>query len=411
MNIDRRFAIIIGINDYVKKPLEYCVDDALAVAKILEDKCAFKNGDIYVITSDSKTPKKDISGHLDDALKKISKDLKPQVDSICFYFAGHGEYHFENSGLLFHDSIVEIGDIFNRINGLEPKYQCYVIDACESGGKVLTRGTSEPDLIEKYISKSSGVLFMYAATENEKAKEVSKIKHGLFTYYFLDAINNDSNYDSEGILTPNRIQVYIARETSKESEFKQTPVIENRTIGYYPFAFKEKPKEPIVMTKVGKERNVADEASSIDKIYFPEIPNEIRQQVFAELTQSFISAKDKWFSVLKLDEYDITIGENLSIFNRSLSDSLTDSIAIKSRNENIEAVSNLFSLDRVENTPNPVSGMFSIIDALTQKKQPKYTYFNNIQWGDERIISFSINLKSKNIYKVSCGLVVVVYQA
>jgi hypothetical protein len=252
---------------------------------------------------------------------------------------------------------------------------------------------------------------MYAATENEKAKEVSKIKHGLFTYYFLDAINNDSNYDSEGILTPNRIQDYIARETSKESEFKQTPVIENRTIGYYPFAFKEKPKEPIVMTKVGKERNVADEASSIDKIYFPEIPNEIRQQVFAELTQSFISAKDKWFSVLKLDEYDITIGENLSIFNRSLSDSLTDSIAIKSRNENIEAVSNLFSLDRVENTPNPVSGMFSIIDALTQKKQPKYTYFNNIQWGDERIISFSINLKSKNIYKVSCGLVVVVYQA
>ena len=210
MTIDRRFAIVIGINDYSSKPLEYCVNDALAVSQILEDKCYFNKDDIFTISSDTFKPIKDISGHLDNALKQIAKDLKPQTDSIFFYFAGHGEYHFENSGLQFHDSFVEISDIFNRINDLQPKYQCFVIDACESGGKVLTRGAAEPvDIIEKYISKSSGILFMYAATESESAKELERIKHGLFTYYFLDAINKEDLYDTDGILTPNRIQDYI----------------------------------------------------------------------------------------------------------------------------------------------------------------------------------------------------------
>ena len=32
MSIDRRFAIIIGINDYDNSPLNYCVNDANAVA-------------------------------------------------------------------------------------------------------------------------------------------------------------------------------------------------------------------------------------------------------------------------------------------------------------------------------------------------------------------------------------------
>lgn len=410
MTIDRRFAIVIGINDYTVKPLEYCVNDALAVAKILEDKCSFKHEDIFPIISDSTKPTKDISGHLDNALKQIAKELKPQTDSVFFYFAGHGEYHFEKSGLQFHDNLVEIADIFSRINDLQPKYQCYVIDACESGGKVLTRGTSEPDLIEKYISKSSGILFMYAATENEKAKEFEKIKHGLFTYYFLGAVNNDTLYDQEGILTPNRIQDYIARETSKESQFKQTPVIENRTIGYYPFAFKSKPIEEAV-AKEETIRSSSENISSIDKVYFPQIPNDVRERISAELKISLDEMFRKVTEDFKLEGYELTVGNNLSVFNSRIDDKLTDSIVEKSRKENVEAVNLLFSTERQENTPNQLFGSLSMIEALTQKKQPKYTYYNRIQWHDERVIAYSLNLKSNDIYKVSCGIVVIAYQA
>jgi Caspase domain len=330
------------------------------------------------------------------------------TDSVFFYFAGHGEYHFDNSALQFHDNFVQIADIFSRINDLQPKYQCFVIDACESGGKVLTRGSSDTDLIEKYISKSSGILFMYAATDNEKAKELSRIKHGLFTYYFLDAINNDSLYDEEGILTPNRIQDYIARETSKESQFKQTPVIENRTIGYYPFAFKTKPDTEQKEIARGTEE---EKESSLDKIYFPQIPNEIRQQVSDELRSAIATLRESVKVDFNLDDYEITVGDDLNIFNHNIHDKLTDGIVEKSRKENVEAVNLLFSTERQENTPNPLFGSLGMIEALMQRKQPKYTYYNRIQWHDERVVALSLNLKSNNIYKVSCGILVVAYQA
>ena len=86
MSIDRRFAIIIGINDYDKNPLKCCVKDALSVADILEKKCRFQNEDIFVIKSDLDNPIRDISGHFYEAIKKITKLLKPSIDSIFFYF-------------------------------------------------------------------------------------------------------------------------------------------------------------------------------------------------------------------------------------------------------------------------------------------------------------------------------------
>jgi len=213
MTDEKRYAIIIGINDYEISPLNFCVNDAKAVAGILEEKCRFKKENIHLITSDETNSIKDITGHFNNALSTIQKRINRLEDSIFFFFAGHGKYEHENSGLQFQDSFIEISQIFKKLNQLQPKYQCYVVDACESGGKVLTRSQEKENLIDKYIAKSTGTLFMYASTENETAKEFSDIKHGLFTYYFLTAINNSEIYDVEGILTPNRIQDFIARET------------------------------------------------------------------------------------------------------------------------------------------------------------------------------------------------------
>jgi hypothetical protein len=47
MITDRRFAILIGINDYQVKPLDFCIDDASAVDDILVDKCLFDRDDVY----------------------------------------------------------------------------------------------------------------------------------------------------------------------------------------------------------------------------------------------------------------------------------------------------------------------------------------------------------------------------
>lgn len=408
--MDRRFAIVIGINDYDIKPLDFCVNDAKSIADILVDKCGFQVKDIYTITSDENAPIKDITGRYENAINAISNDLKPETDSIFFFFAGHGKYQFDNSGLKFHDSYMEIATVFERINSLRPKYQCYVIDACESGGKVLTRGEDKgDDLISKYLSKSKGILFMYASTEEESARELSDIKHGLFSYHFLKAINDTDNYDKDGILTPNGIHDYISRETSKESDFKQTPVIENRTIGYYPFAFKEK---PVVKDEKEnkKEKERTEKSNILDKEYFPVVPNEIRLSVFEEIKPKLEDIFNEWLENLDLKDYEITQGIDLSIFESSVQDKLVDKVVEKSRKENIEAVNLLFSTEREEIKPN-LFGSMGMIEALMNKNKPKYHFYNRINWDDNRIISLSANFKSNNIYQSSCGILFVLYQS
>jgi len=415
--MDKRLAIIKGINDYDKEPLDYCVADANAMADVLIKRCRFKPEDIYRITSDAIESIKDITGHFDSTLAQIAGDLKPDEDSVFFYFAGHGEYHFSESGLWFQDSIMEISTVFNKINALQPKYQCYVIDACECGGKVLTRGKSDKDLIENLINKSSGILFMYGATENERAKEYSKFGHGLFTYHFLEAIKTDENYDKDGILTPNRIQDIISKETSTSSGFKQTPVIENRTIGYYPFAFIESAVVKEAESRVeSNERCVPHEKitevnqeRAIDKEYFPFVPGDVRRSLFAELRPKINEIFNAWTTQLSLDGYNKKIDQGISLFGMNREEKIVSELMYSVEREKVPPVSGLFHTETVEATPFPFASR-SVIDSLMGKNK-KHHVRKWIHWNSEDIIPVSLYCTSDNIELPNVGLTIVVYHA
>lgn len=418
MNIERRFAIVIGINDYDEKPLDCCVNDAKAIAGILESRCKFKSNDIHLITSETSKPIKDITGHFDQAIKAIQSEITLQTDSIFFFFAGHGKYQFDNSGLKFQDSYMQIADIFKTINEMQPKYQCYVIDACESGGKVLTRGEeSENDFVKKFIAQSTGTLFMYAASENETAKEYSALGHGLFTNYFLEAINNDRLYD-EGILTPNRIQDHIAKRTLKESNFRQTPVIENRTIGYYPFAFNSDYSEASTLVPDAVTPNTSESRNSepkkddtITKQYFPEVPREIRVKMFDSIKPRFEDAILQWLSSFNSEGYEITESDDFGIFPSEAEDKLKDSIVNKSVSEKVVSIEGIFSSEREIVKPDPILALGSIVEAMLRKNEPEYRYFNYINWSSNSLLCKSVFFRSDDIRKVSFGFSFMVYQA
>src|SRR5690606_23819939 len=254
---------------------------------------------------------------------------------------------------------------------------------CESGGKVLTRGSDNQNFIDKYIANSSGTLFMYASTEEEKARELSHIKHGLFTYYFLKAIDNETIYD-EGILTPNRIQEYIAKETLKESDFKQTPVIESRTVGYYPFAQSIEKKQNIRESEQEIKVVKNKEENKTEFEYFPEVPSKIRKETFEELKPKIEIQIQNWIDDYKAQGYELKTSENFEIYNDSLEDKLKDSIVKNSINEKVISLDNVFSSEREIVNPNSVLAAFnplSMIDAMMKKNEPEYIYRNYINWN------------------------------
>lgn len=233
-NKEVRYAIIIGINDYNDSPLNFCVNDAVDIKKVLINNCNFDEENIFMIISDDTNSNKDITGRYLEAIRDIKEEFKANEDSILFYFAGHGSCKNNKSVVWLQESPYPIEEIFNDICLLNPKVQTYIIDSCASGSKVLTRNKESE--LEKYIKSSKGAMFLYACQNTESAQELSKLEHGLLTYKILEAIENKDLYDEKGYLTFNRIVDYVQREISLNSDFTQIPVIENNIVGFYPFA-------------------------------------------------------------------------------------------------------------------------------------------------------------------------------
>jgi len=233
-NKEVRYAIIIGINDYNDSPLNFCVNDAVDIKKVLMSNCKFDEKNIFMITSDDKNSNKDITGKYLESIRAIKEEFRANEDSILFYFAGHGSCKNNKSVVWLQESSYPIEEIFNDICLLNPKVQTYIIDSCASGSKVLTRNKESE--LEKYIKSSKGAMFLYACQNTESAQELSKLEHGLLTYKILEAIENKDLYDEKGYLTFNRIVDYVQREISLNSDFTQIPVIENNIVGFYPFA-------------------------------------------------------------------------------------------------------------------------------------------------------------------------------
>ncbi|MED4404057.1 caspase family protein [Metabacillus fastidiosus] len=239
--MSERYAILIGINDYNKAPLNYCVNDANAISDTLVNRCLFKENNIYKITSDNNNSIKEVLGAFRQALEDIKITFESHKDSFFFFFAGHGSCTDDKSKIWLQDLEYSIEDIYNEITyTLNPEVQIYLIDACESGGKVITRNkTTSYSLLEKYEATSSGTMLLFACGTNQYAKEYGELKHGLLTNVFLEGINNDDLYDADGFLTPSILQDYVTKETAKISDFTQIPVYENRISGVYPLAQKK----------------------------------------------------------------------------------------------------------------------------------------------------------------------------
>jgi len=232
---ETRYAIIIGINDYNNAPLEYCVNDANEVKTRLLEKARFKDQNIFLLTSDATHPIKDISGSFNNAFVKISENFKEELDSIFFYFAGHG-YADGGSFILFQDTPLNIRDIFDRFASIKPKYQFFMFDSCYSGGKTLTRKIPQKE--KERIEFSSGVTLLYACTDSQIASECMSLQHGVLTDAFLKVMDDRSFYGiSDGTITPSRISEEVSKIVSEYTSWVQTPVCESRVIGSYPFGF------------------------------------------------------------------------------------------------------------------------------------------------------------------------------
>ncbi len=240
------FLISIGIADYKHddiwsgfNDLQFTVNDANTIHQF------FANKNVGALPEDN------MSTLLDDQATKtrIMGELKQQLakswvnDLVIFYFAGHGitdpkapekplyllPYDFKNGNLKTAIHYKEIEELFESSPA---KNKLLIIDACHSGGSLAELSGSFIQLIKSLNSKDMAVLTSSAL--GETSLELSHIKRGLFSYYFMEGLTTgykDADTDDDGVVTIVEIYEYTREKTAKiaaRRKHKQNPQMGGR---------------------------------------------------------------------------------------------------------------------------------------------------------------------------------------
>lgn len=245
-NIKRRrniWAVVIGINDYTNiRKLKYAVNDARAFHDLLisNNKIPEENVSLLINQKASLT-------NLRSTLGTKLKNYAGKEDMVIIYFAGHGATEQDAMSpdgdglekyLLPYDADLtdlyssalpmrEISHIFHRIKS---ERIIFIADACysgASGGRTVSfsgiRANISNAFLDRIIS-GKGTIIITASAANEVSIENAEFKHGVFTYYLLEALRGKADIDNDGIITVDEAYRYVSDRVPKATGQEQHPV-------------------------------------------------------------------------------------------------------------------------------------------------------------------------------------------
>ena len=196
-----RRALVVGINNYPGAPLQGCVNDAHAIASILE-----RHGD--------GSPNFDVKLLIDPSFRVTRVALKESVNQLfageCdiafLYFSGHGMItstggHIVTADYEKYDEGISMDEILVLANKSRAKDKVIVFDCCHSGafGSPAVSGAN-------FAQLSEGMSVLTASRDSESALEVNGC--GIFTSLVVDALHGGAA-DLRGHITPGSIYAYV----------------------------------------------------------------------------------------------------------------------------------------------------------------------------------------------------------
>ena len=281
-----RKALIVGINDYPSAPLNGCINDAMAVANLIES-----NGDgspnFGTLLRTDVSTKGELRG-------LISELFSGKNDVALFYFSGHGCTDRNNSYLVTpdfsdNDYGVSMDDILKMANDSQSTNKVIILDCCYSGA------FGNPSIIggnQAFIGE--GVTILTASKKDESSVELCG--HGVFTTLLLEALRGGAA-DITGSITPGSVYSYIDQALGP---WEQRPVFKTIISQFLPLRVIRPAVPKEILRKIIKYFPSPDTQFALDPSYEftndPTIEHEVKQpyadpshvEIFKEL-QKFAS--------------------------------------------------------------------------------------------------------------------------
>jgi uncharacterized caspase-like protein len=246
-------AILVGINKY-KDPnirdLSFARNDAEVFGKLLEERIHPSERKIRLLLDQDATKRKIMTSIGEDLPRSVGKD-----DVVLLYFSGHGSPETDGSPdeisryLITHDTEYEniyatgidmereLPRWFERIN--ESKLILMFVDSCFSGragGRTFegpnlnAKRSSFRDVSPVKLSEldlGEGRLMIAACDDDQVAREMGELKHGVFTYYLLQKLQQPVS--SEKTISLNGLYDDVAESVKKHTNGRQIPIINGRS--------------------------------------------------------------------------------------------------------------------------------------------------------------------------------------
>jgi hypothetical protein len=196
-----RKALVVGINSYKQSPLLGCVNDANAIATLLESHGdGSPNFSVHLLTCAENEITRPF---LRNAIEEL---FATDSDMALLFFAGHG-YIKSTGGYLVtvdaqkYDEGVPMDDVLNIANQSQAKNRVIILDCCHSGAM------GSPSLISGAIAQlAEGLSVLTASRDKESSLEVNGA--GVFTSLLVDALQGGAA-DLRGNITPGSLYAYV----------------------------------------------------------------------------------------------------------------------------------------------------------------------------------------------------------
>lgn len=242
------YAVVIAVNKYNDKnisELKYAENDGEGIVKYLKERLGIKKENLYILFGHDAT--------VDNIKRTIGVELRKKAqkdDQILIYFAGHGAPEPESKSLNADgiekyllayntelDALYATAIPMREIEYLFERYAServvFILDACFSGrvgrsmktsGLAMRSGTIMSDFYNR-MAAGKGKIIMAASGANEGSQELDRYKHGVFTYYLLEALDGKADYDKDGVVTVIEAHQYVEKKVASETANTQKPEI------------------------------------------------------------------------------------------------------------------------------------------------------------------------------------------
>jgi uncharacterized caspase-like protein len=237
------WAVVIGINNYQNvRHLKYATKDAKAFYNYLVKTIRIPEENVSLLLNNQ--------AHLYEIRSVLGTHLKRNAgkdDMVMIFFAGHGATEEDSMSpdgdglekyILPYDAdlknlyasalpMSEISKIFSRIYS---ERLIFIADACysgASGGRTIGINGKRANISDAFIDRISsgkGRVIITASGANEISAEYDELKHGVFTYYMLEALKGKGDLDKDGIITVDEVYNYVSINVPLATGQSQHPV-------------------------------------------------------------------------------------------------------------------------------------------------------------------------------------------